>query len=142
MIWFFLKEGLLPAANYYHSWPHKFRVDVYNHSHTYKRLAARLLASKGEGHTLLRVVRDPRKRLVSIFRHVCRHASLRRAVDRKLGLDTERDGLSLREFDAFLSDEQLSVPSRLNMHVCAQTPADLEPCPSSASLPSTSTRST
>jgi len=119
-IWFFLKEGLLPAANYYHPWPHNFRVEVYYRSLTYKRLAARLAASEGRGHTLLRIVRDPERRMVSIFRHVCRHPILRKDIDRKLGIDTERDGLSLRQFDAFLTDETPVVPSRLNMHLCAQ----------------------
>jgi hypothetical protein len=124
VIWFFLKEGLLGAANYYHPWPHNFRAQVYYGSQTYKRLAAELAAGLaspgGSEHTLLKVVRDPTKRLVSIFRHVCRHPILRRDLDRKLGLDTDRDGLSLREFDAYLAEESLVVPSRLNMHVCAQ----------------------
>jgi hypothetical protein len=120
VLWFFLKEGLLPAARHYHPWPHKYRAEVYYRSQTHKRLAAGIRAGKGRGHTLLKVVRDPHKRLVSVFRHVCRHQNLRGAVDRKLGIDTERDGLSLREFDAFLSNEKLVVPSRMNMHVCAQ----------------------
>jgi hypothetical protein len=51
---------------------------------------------------------------------VCRHPVLRKDIDRKLGIDTERDGLSLRQFDAFLADETAVVPSRLNMHLCAQ----------------------
>jgi hypothetical protein len=119
-VWFFLKQGLLPAVNYYHSWPHKFRAEVYYKSATYQRRVAAVEESNGGGFTLLKVTRDPTKRLVSIFRHVCRHTFMHDEIRRKLKLNAARDGLSLRDFQKLLKRENLLLPSKVNVHLCGQ----------------------
>lgn len=119
-IWFFHQEGLLHAAAYYHSWPHKFRIQVYDKSQIYLRRAEAVRSSQGHGFTLLKITRDPVRRMVSIFRHVCRHAVLREQLDNFFDRKTEVTGLSLCEFHNFLRGHKLTVPSSLDVHVCAQ----------------------
>jgi len=120
VVWFFLKENLLHAANYYHPWPHTFRNDVYYRTHTYQRRAHVLRETGGEGFTLIRVTRDPVKRFVSCFRHACRHDFLHQLVRRKVGTDPAQDGLSLADYHTALSGEQLTLPSVIDIHACAQ----------------------
>jgi hypothetical protein len=120
VVWFFVKEGLLRAANYYDGWPHNFRAEVYYRSAAYKAAAAKFLAAEAAGYTLVKVTRDPAKRLVSIFRHVCRHTFLRDDLTRELGFDVAREGLSLVDFDRYLAGKRLVVPSEVNFHLCAQ----------------------
>jgi hypothetical protein len=120
VVWFFLKEGLLRAANYYNGWPHNFRAEVYYRSAVYREAARRLTTSGGRGYTLLRLTRDPVKRFVSIFRHVCRHPFIRKELNEKLGFETELQGLSLRDFDHFLTGQKLVLPTDVNFHLCAQ----------------------
>jgi hypothetical protein len=120
VVWFFLRQRLLSAANFYHGWPHKFRAEVYYRSEAYTKAAETFLADEARGHTLLRVTRDPAKRLVSIFRHLCRHAFQRNELSAVLGFDVARDGLSLVDLERFLEGRSLTVPSETNFHVCAQ----------------------
>lgn len=120
VVWFFLREGLLRAANYYHGWPHNYRSEVYYKSQFYKNAAEELKESKGEGYTLIKVTRDPAKRLVSIFRHVCRHKFMHDEFSRKLKLDAMRDGVSLMDLRKYLEGENLVAPTRVNPHLCAQ----------------------
>lgn len=68
----------------------------------------------------VRITRDPVRRLVSIFRHVCRQQFLQGALDASLGLDTGRDGVSLQDLDRYLTGRSLTVPCDTDFHVCAQ----------------------
>jgi hypothetical protein len=120
ILWAFLQEGLFYAANYYHGWPHNFRMNVYYRSVVFQAALDRFLASDGAGYTLLKVTRDPKKRLVSIFRHVCRYGFLADQVRRVLGFDMTAEGLSLADLDAVLGSMDLVTPSRADPHVRAQ----------------------
>jgi hypothetical protein len=120
ILWAFLQEGLFYAANYYHGWPHNFRMDVYYRSVVFQAALGRFLASDGAGYTLLKVTRDPKKRLVSIFRHACRYDFLAEQVRDVLGFDITREGLSLADLDAVLGGMDLVTPSRVDPHVRAQ----------------------
>lgn len=119
-VWFFLKEGLLRAANYYSDWPHDFRARVYYQTITYLTEAQALIASGGAGYTLVKITRDPAKRMVSIFRHAARHTFLREALDQSLRRDTATTGLSLADLRTFMTGQNLTVPSDANFHLCAQ----------------------
>lgn len=120
LIWFLRQESLLPAANYYSGWPHQFRMHVYYASEVYARRARALEESGGRGYTLLRVVRDPVKRMVSIFRHVVRHRMMAAELSAFLGRDIAATGLSLVELHAFLRTLPLMQPCPTDSHVCAQ----------------------
>ena len=120
VVWFLLKEGLLPAANYYNGWPHLFRTEVYYRTHTHQRRWQDLRGSGGKGFTLIRVTRDPVKRFVACFRHAARYDFLHELVRRKVGTDPARDGLSLLDYHEALSGEVLTVPSPVDIHACAQ----------------------
>lgn len=119
-LWFFHKEGLFQALVYYHEWPHNFRAQVYYHAQTYLKQAQALRDSGGTGYTLLRITRDPTRRMVSIFRHVCRHSFLREALDAHFRRPTAATGVSMVELHDYLRGRPLMVPSEVNFHLCAQ----------------------
>lgn len=121
LVWFFLKENLLYAANYYHPWPHNFRMDYYYRTHSFQRRWREVTESNGEGFTLIRVTRDPVKRFVSCFRHACLYDFLHDLVRRKVGTNPASDGLSVTDFYEALKGEQTSVPSSIDIHACAQS---------------------
>jgi len=121
IVWFLLKEGLLGAANYYHEWPHAFRTDVYYHTRVYKARAQKLIKSEGQGFTLIRVTRDPAKRLVSCYRHACRWNLIDHLVRRKVGIKPAEDGMSMMDYYTALRGEDLMLPSKVDVHACAQT---------------------
>lgn len=121
IVWFFLKTGQLQKANAYHAWPHNYRVDVYQKSSDYKKYIQEFQESGGEGYTHIKITRDPTKRLVSIFRHVCRHTFMHREFARKLKLNAQQDGVSLLDFCRYLEGKNLIRPSSVNPHLCAQT---------------------
>lgn len=120
IVWFFLKEGLLGAANYYDEWPHKFRTDVYHNTRIYKARMQRVLKSDGKGFTLVRVTRDPVKRFVSCYRHACRWNLVDTLVHGKVGIKPSEDGLSITDYHAALKNENLLRPSKIDVHSCAQ----------------------
>lgn len=119
--WVFRHEGLMAAAEAHDPWPHKYRQFVYYRDPAYDAATGAIRAAGGRGWTLLRVTRDPAKRLVSIFRHACRFPFLREEARRRLGIDIREEGLSLRDLDAILRGRRLVVPTPMNPHVCAQT---------------------
>jgi hypothetical protein len=119
-LWTFLHEGLFEAATAYDVWPHEYRMRVYYKSREFRRAAHGVAAAGGRGHTLLRITRDPRKRLVSMFRHAVRFPFLAEPFRRELGLDTLTRGVSLRDFGELLRRLPLVPPTATDPHVCAQ----------------------
>jgi hypothetical protein len=120
VLWSFHHQGLVERARAYHRWPHRYRQFVYYRNDGYRRRVRDALASDARGYTLLKVTRDPAKRLVSIFRHACRFPFLAGPVRSRLGFDLRTRGLSLRDLDAVLGGMNLVVPTNANPHVCAQ----------------------
>ena len=110
----------LDEALSYDAWPHKFRIHVYQQRAAFRQPLQKFLSSGGAGHTLLRVTRDPKRRLVSIFRHACRFPFLRGAVRETLGFDMQNRGLSLADLDAVLGRLRLVPPTTANPHVRGQ----------------------
>lgn len=122
LLWVLNREGLLDAALAHHPWPHRYRMEALPRSAPHREAALAVAASGGAGHTLLRVTREPDRRLVSIFRHLLRHPRLLGDLSMKLGRDLGREGLSLADLDRFLVGEDLAASRArsVNLHLCAQ----------------------
>jgi hypothetical protein len=120
VLWAFIHEGCFKASVSDSALPHKFRIQVYQKQPFYKRVLRRMRRQGGAGHTLIKFTRDPKRRLVSIFRHACRYPFLRKDVQEILGFDPEAEGLSLADLDAVLSALELTPPTTANPHVRAQ----------------------
>lgn len=121
--WFLGHQGLLKAAEYYHPWVHVFRSRVYYDSRAYQEAAQAVLAANGTGSTLLRVTREPARRMVSIFRHTVRSADLWPLIHWRIGVDVGREGLSLVEFDRFLGGESIGPHGTSDIHFLVQSHA-------------------
>ena len=119
-LWTFLHEGLAAEAAAYHAWPHEYRMHVYYKTGRFRRLAQDVAAGGGRGYTLLKITRDPAKRLVSMFRHACRFPFMAEIFRRRLGIDIATAGISLRDFAAALEGLPLVAPTSTDPHICAQ----------------------
>ena len=116
VIWFFQQIGLLETALAHNAFPHRYRNEVLQRSPGYRARCGDLARSRGKGFTLLRVVRDPDKRLVSSFRHAVNFPLLDALAQEKLGVDLRKAGLSLRQLSRILADEDLGGQGRIDIH--------------------------
>ena len=120
VLWALLHEGFLQEAGGAKELPHRFRIQVYQKRPEVVARVRRLRRQGGAGQTLVRVTRDPRKRLVSIFRHACRFPFLAPVVRARLGFDPEVEGLSLADLDAVLGHLDLRSTTAADPHVRGQ----------------------
>jgi hypothetical protein len=120
VLWAFLHEGFFTQASGPKELPHRFRIHVYQKRPRFKARIRRLRREGGAGQTLVRVTRDPKKRLVSIFRHACRFPFLAPVVRTRLGFDPEVEGLSLADLDAVLGSLDLRSATAADPHVRGQ----------------------
>ncbi|MCU9837016.1 sulfotransferase family protein [Ruegeria sp. WL0004] len=120
LIWFLIHEGLLQESNQFDPWPHNYRQKRYYDSENYSRRLADLINAGGKGYTLIKITRDPVKRLVSCFRHAIQYPAIDSIVEAKVGTQPERDGLSLKDFRDALAGEDLVCWKGFDMHICAQ----------------------
>lgn len=120
VLWAFLQNGHFGKATAYSRWPHDYRERIYRADRAFAEPLQRLLDSRGAGQTLVKVTRDPKKRLVSIFRHACRFPILYAEVHRTLGFDVREKGLSLVDLDRVLRRIRLTPPTDANPHVRVQ----------------------
>ncbi|MBU2943919.1 sulfotransferase family 2 domain-containing protein [Shimia thalassica] len=120
IIWFLLKENLLPAANYFSHWPHDFRNKVYYNSQVYKQRKQAFAKADPNNWTLLKVTRDPAKRLISQFRHCVRYNVIDTQIQNRAGISMSKDGLSFNDFVKVLKKIPRERPSTSDPHVCAQ----------------------
>ncbi len=124
LIWFLAKNGLLYAANYYHAWPHRFRMDVLEKS-TIFQAACNDAIRNPQKYTLVRFMRDPVARLSSSLRHMLRTRyndnDLQAFLKRPFTVET---GLTIAEFIKYM---QLVDFKHTNMHHASQiNKVDLE----------------
>lgn len=119
VLWALLHEGLYTQASAEGITPHKFRIHTYQKDPAYRTALARLRREGGAGKTLIRVTRDPGKRLVSIFRHACRRPFLAKYAD-ILGFDPRQEGLSLIDLDRVLGALKLTHPTPADPHLRVQ----------------------
>jgi hypothetical protein len=120
VLWALLHQGFLRHASQGRELPHRFRIQVYQQRPAFKAWVRRMRREGGAGRTLIRVTRDPKKRLVSIFRHTCRFPFLHEAVRARLGFDPAVEGLSLADLDAVLAGLDLAPPTSADPHVRGQ----------------------
>jgi hypothetical protein len=120
VLWALMHEGFLAEASQPKELPHRFRIHVYQKRPAFGRQVRRLRRHRGGGQTLLRVTRDPKKRLVSIFRHACRFPFLAPVVRDRLGFDPVVEGLSLSDLDAVLASLDLLSATAADPHVRGQ----------------------
>lgn len=120
LVWFLIHESLLKSANEYSTWPHNFRTQVYYDLPRYKKLLTEVTEADGKGYTLIRVTRDPIKRLVSCFRHAVRFPAIDALVKQSVGHDPAKEGLSLTDFHQALKGKDLYCWNGYDMHVCLQ----------------------
>ncbi len=105
VIWFLHQIGLAEAARRHSGWPHHYRQQCFYERADYR--AARETLRPGQA-AVLRVVRDPVERAASSFRHALGLGYAREPIQRSLGIDTERVGLSFEQFIDFLETEDLA----------------------------------
>lgn len=120
VLWAFGHEGCRDAAVRESHLPHKYRIHTYQKRPDFLRRLRRLRAGDAAGQTLVKVTRDPKKRLVSIFRHACKHPFLHAAVREKLGFDPAVEGFALTDLGALLDRVRVAHPTDADPHVRAQ----------------------
>jgi hypothetical protein len=114
ILWYLALAGLLKEALAYDSWPHNYRQKVLPESARYQ---AWLMNTDPHKLAWVRVIRDPYKRAVSIFRHVLRYSHNNNSFRQDLGLDLNQDSLS---FDSFLSKLEGVDITVCNIHLGQQ----------------------
>jgi len=67
-VWFSQVSGFAEDVRKHHAWPHRHRTEVFNHSELYRRG----LRSDLSDCRIVRIIRDPYSRAVSIYRHALR----------------------------------------------------------------------
>lgn len=120
VLWAFGHEGCRDAATAQSHLPHGYRIHTYQKLPVILRRIRSLSTGGAEGQTLVRVTRDPKKRLVSIFRHACKHPFLHAAVREHLGFDPAVEGFALTDLDALLGHLKLGWPTDADPHVRVQ----------------------
>jgi hypothetical protein len=109
--WFFFQMGLLPGAEAYDPWVHKYRIEVYYRSPDYRKYCMRLLRNE---ITVIKIVRDPFARAVSSYIHALKHGYENKAVSLFLGRTHDTDfSFSFSEFLRYLSAVNLM---KCNVH--------------------------
>ena len=104
LIWFLHVSGFGEEARAHSSWPHRYRLEVYNRSEAFHRA----LAAGFKGMRRIRVIRDPFDRAVSSFRHAIGTGYADPKISAFLGRRLRKDGkFSFREFLDFLESEKI-----------------------------------
>lgn len=116
-LWHFSRLKMLEAAMFYHPAPHKFRAEVVEKSHTYRKWLER-----GDPREIkwYWVVRDPVNRALSSFRHNIRFGYDDDRISEALGRVIKcADGYSFNDFLTYL--ESIDVHSQqTDFHVRSQ----------------------
>ena len=113
VIWFTGTLGRLEEAHRFHVWPHQWRMQVYQNEPKWYQAALSFDAS----WRVLRVIRDPFSRAISIYRHVLFHGLDAQRLSAFLGRETRSSGFSFVEFLRFLAASKID---ELNAHVRPQ----------------------
>ena len=114
VLWFFSIAGLIEEATAYSSWPHKYRAEVLPNLDYYRTW---LVNTDPRKLAWVRVIRDPYKRAVSIFRHLLRYSRTTKSFRENLRLDLNQDSLS---FDSFLSKLEAINITACDIHLRQQ----------------------
>ncbi|MGC2856497.1 sulfotransferase family 2 domain-containing protein [Novispirillum sp. DQ9] len=118
LVWHLARLGMLKAAFAYHHFPHRYRIDVLEKGRLNRRATERFDAA---AYTVVRFVRDPFRRAVSMYRHALRYhllpgtgpwplAQVRRRADARRGYS----------FVRFLETLAAVDPARCDIHLRPQ----------------------
>lgn len=114
--WYLKLCGLLPAARFYHPWPHRYRVEVLYKS---QRFETWLNHFNPADVRTVQFVRDPVKRCLSSYRHALRFGFADRKMSRALWRRVNHHkGFSLDFFLAYL--EKTGVGPNADVHFRTQ----------------------
>lgn len=124
--WFLEHNGLLEEATAYSQWVHNYREQRLCAGHDYRRSCELLFSQARAGKYIVKVIRDPARRVVSGYLHLLRQGHHETwpagaTVDRwktEAGLGRQR-GISFRQFLRFLAEEQAQGRA-LDPHFCPQ----------------------
>ena len=106
LIWFLHVSGFAEEARRHSSWPHRYRLEVYNRSEAFRRD----LAAGFKDMRRIRVIRDPYDRAVSSFRHAVGTGYADEGLSAFLKRDLETDErFSFREFLDYLESENIAT---------------------------------
>jgi len=104
LIWYFSLTGQYEAARAYNNWPHRYRMEVYNHG----PMIPRAIEEQLRGYRVVRIIRDPWSRAISSFRHALVTGYANAAIERLLGVAIDRyPRLSFSRFLDFLEASDL-----------------------------------
>jgi hypothetical protein len=116
VLWFFKQCGLLEAAEFYHRWPHQFRVDVLRKSQGYK---AWVEAADPTEVTAVQFGRSPIGRALSSYRHVLKWGLADQHMTQVLGRRIDhREGFRLTTLLSYL--EALDHLEQVDTHLRPQ----------------------
>lgn len=113
VIWFIGTLGRIEEARRFDAWPHNWRMAVFQNELQWYQAALSFDAS----WRVLRVIRDPFSRAISIYRLLLRHGREAPRLSAFLGRDTRRSGFSFMELLRFLAVSKLD---ELDAHVRPQ----------------------
>lgn len=105
-VWFSHVSGFLPQVRKHATWPHKHRQDKYEHSRLY------FDSVKGDLSQLrvVRIIRDPYSRAVSIYRHALQTRFADKALqDYSKGRRSFDEGMSFLDFLDFVATLDMKV---------------------------------
>lgn len=115
--WYLKLTGLLHAAEFYHTWPHRFREDVLYNSAIYQRWVT--LLPDPSTYDWYQFHRDPVKRALSAYRHNVLHPYAHHHLSREIGREvTTQSGFSLNEFLKYLTS--MNVYGNTDIHIKSQ----------------------
>ncbi len=106
LIWFLHVSGFAEEARRHSSWPHRYRLEVYNRSEAFHRA----LAAGFDDMRRIRVIRDPYDRAVSSFRHAVGTGYADEGLSAFLGRElAPKAKFSFREFLDYLESEDIAT---------------------------------
>ena len=105
MIWYYHTIGRLEEARAFDRWPHKWRIKVLYKTPEWME-ARRVFGELDGDWTILRVIRDPYARAISIFREVLQYGLERERLREFLGRDPE-SGYTFLEFLDFVAGAEM-----------------------------------
>ena len=121
IFWAFLHEGVLDRAAAESPLPHRYRTFSYQREPRYHWDLLRVMTFGAPRRVLIRVTRDPKRRLVSIFRHCCRNAIVHAESRTRLGFDPSVEGFALADLDRLLDGMVLTHPTTVDPHLMVQS---------------------
>jgi len=120
-IWFYRQAGLYDVAKALDTWPHRYRLRVYERSEMWRRGRNDDLSK----YRIIRVIRDPYQRAISSYRQALRYGYLDDRMRRFAGrpIDAEA-GYSFDEFLDCIGERDLAAMTSNAHHAVQMHPVE------------------